>query len=131
VVDRTLRSIRASLRPGGELLGIVPSLDAIGYHIMLLMEQALDQGYSPREAQKLAALHAERRHYDFAFGQFHHQGLRQKFWQPFEVEYRLTKAGFKSTTLAKVLYPWDESLAGGESLRGFPPSWDWFFRALG
>jgi len=131
LVDRVLRSIRASLRPGGQFLGIVPSIDAICYHMMLLMDQALDQGYLPKEAQRLAALHAERRHYDFAFGQFHYQGLRQKFWQPFEVEYRLAKAGFTCTTLGKVLHPWDESLAGGESLSGFPPSWDWFFRTNG
>jgi SAM-dependent methyltransferase len=131
LVDKTLRSIRASLRSGGQLLGIVPSIDAIGYHIMLLTEHALDQGYLLPEARRLAALHAERRHYDFAFGQFRYQGLRQKFWQPYELEYRLGKAGFTSTDLSKVLYPWDESLAGGESLSKFPPSWDWFFRAYG
>jgi SAM-dependent methyltransferase len=129
LVDRTLRSIHACLRSGGQFLGVVPSIDAICYHIMLLTEHALDQGYMPREAQRLAALHAERRHYDFAFGQFRYRGLRQKFWRPFEVEYRLTKAGFMSTTLDKVLYPWDDNLAGGESLAASPPSWDWFFSA--
>ena len=129
LIDRTLRSIRASLRPGGQFMGIVPSIDAIGYHIMLLMDQALDQGYLPKEAERLAALHAERRHYDFAFGRFRFQGLRQKFWQPFEVEHRLTKAGFTSTTLGKVLYPWDENLAGGDDSGRLSPSWDWFFRA--
>ena len=131
LVDRTLRSIRASLRPRGQLLGVVPSIDAICYHLMLLMDHALDEGHLPREARRLAALHAERRHYDFAFGQFHYQGLRQKFWQPFELEYRLAKAGFSRITLGKVLYPWDDSLAGGETLTGFPPSWDWFFHARG
>ncbi len=40
VIDRTLRAIRASLRPGGQFLGIVPSIDAIAYHIMLLMDGA-------------------------------------------------------------------------------------------
>ena len=129
LIDRTLRSIRASLRPGGQFLGIVPSIDAICYHMMLLMEQALDQGSAPKEAKRLAALQAERRHYDFGFGHFHFQGLRQKFWQPFEVEYRLTKAGLTSTSLGKVLYPWDESLAGGDISTVFPPSWDWFFLA--
>ncbi len=127
LIDRTLRAIRASLKPDGQFLGVVPSMDAIGYHLMLLMDQSLDQGLAPKEAQRLAALHVERRHYDFAFGHFHYQGLRQKFWRPFELEYRLTKAGFTSTTLSKVLYPWDESLAGGAALAGFPPSWDWFF----
>jgi SAM-dependent methyltransferase len=129
LIDRTLRSIRASLKAEGLFLGIVPSIDAISYHLSLLADRLLDQRYEPRDAERLAALQVEKRNYDFAFGRFQFQGLRQKFWQPFEVEYRLNKAGFKSTSLAKVLYPWDESLAEGEELVGHPPSWDWFFGA--
>jgi SAM-dependent methyltransferase len=129
LIDRTLRSIRGSLRPGGELLGIVPAIDAIAYHTMLLMDQALDHGLDPEDAEKFAAAQAERQHYDFAFGRFRFQGLRQKFWQPFEVEHRLTKAGFVTPTLNKVLYPWDDDLPGGRELTAFPRSWDWFFRA--
>jgi SAM-dependent methyltransferase len=129
LIDRTLQSIRASLRPSGQFLGVVPSIDTIYYHLMLLMDQSIDQGLVTKEAKRLASLHGERRYYDFAFGEFHFEGLRQKFWQPFELEYRLHKAGFTSTTLGKVLYPWDESLAGSESMVGFPRSWDWFFVA--
>ena len=90
---------------------------------------ALERGLTPREAERLAALQAERRYYDFAFGRFRYQGLHQKFWQPFEVEHRFTKAGFTSITLGKVLYPWDESAGSVEELAGFPRSWDWFFQA--
>src|SRR5262249_36414396 len=129
LIDRTLRAIRACLRPGGEFLGIVPAIDAIVYHAMLLLDKALDRGLEPKEAERLAALQAECRYYDFAFGRFRFQGLRQKFWQPFEVEYRLAKAGFPPVTLSKVLYPWDESLTGGRELAGFPRRWDWFVRA--
>jgi SAM-dependent methyltransferase len=129
LIDRTLRSIGASLRPGGRFMGIVPSIDTICFHLMLLVDQSLEQGMEMNEAKRLASLYAERRYYDFAFGEFHFEGLRQKFWQPFEVEYRLAKAGFTSTTVRKVLYPWDESLAGGPDLSGFPRSWDWFFLA--
>jgi SAM-dependent methyltransferase len=129
LIDRTLRAIRSSLKAGGEFLGVVPSIDAITYHAMLLMDRAVDRGLDPREAERLAALQAERRYYDFVFGRFRFQGLRQKFWQPFEVEHRLAKAGFTAITLTKLLYPWDEALAGGGDLAGFPRSWDWFFRA--
>jgi SAM-dependent methyltransferase len=129
LIDRTLRAIRATLRPGGQLLGIVPSIDAIAYHAMLLVDRALERGVTPKEAERLAAMRIERRYYDFAFGRFRFQGLHQKFWQPFEIEHRLAKAGFASVGLAKVLYPWDESLAGAEELADFPRSWDWFFRA--
>ncbi len=82
-----------------------------------------------REAKRLAALQIERQYYDFAFGRFCFQGLRQKFWQPFELEHRFAKAGFTGMTLGKVLYPWDENLAGSNELVGLPRSWDWFFRA--
>ncbi len=131
VIDRTLGAIRASLKPGGQFLGIVPSIDAIIYHTMLLMDKALERGLSPREAERLAALQAERRYYDFAFGRFRFQGLHQKFWQPFEIEHRFSKAGFASIRLGKVLYPWDESLAGSNDLKDLPRSWDWFFQAAG
>jgi SAM-dependent methyltransferase len=129
LIDRTLHSVRAGLKPDGQLLGIVPAIDAIAYHVMLLMDRDLDRGLEPREAERLAALQVERRYYDFVFGRFRYQGLRQKFWHPFEVEYRLAKAGFTGITLSKVLYPWDQNLAGAGELAGFPRSWDWYFQA--
>jgi SAM-dependent methyltransferase len=129
LIDRTLRAIRAGLKPGGWFLGIVPAIDAIAYHAMLLMDRALDRGAEPKEAERLAALQAECRYYDFRFGRFRFQGLRQKFWQPFEIDHRLAKAGFTAITRSKVLYPWDDCLTGGGELEGFPRSWDWFFQA--
>jgi hypothetical protein len=129
LMGRTLRAIRGSLRPGGSLLGIVPSIDAIAYHAMLLVDRGLERGLTPTEAERLAGIQTERRYYDFLFGRFRFRGLHQKFWQPFEIEHRLAAAGFGSTTLAKVLYPWDDALAGADELAGLPRSWDWFFRA--
>jgi SAM-dependent methyltransferase len=128
-IDRTLRAIRASLRPGGLFLGVVPAMDAIHYHTMLLMDQALDRGLEPEEAERTAAFHAEHHYYEFAFGRFRFMGLRQKFWQPFEVRHRMAKAGFSSVVLDQVLYPWDESLAGGADFADHPRSWDWSFVA--
>jgi SAM-dependent methyltransferase len=129
LIDRSLRSIRACLTPGGQFLGIVPSMDAISYHLMLLMDQAIDQGLEPKEAEKFASLNVERRHYDFVWGRFRFQGIHQKFWQPSELEYRFKKAAFTTVTLQKVLYPWEENLPGDDDLADFPRSWDWFFHA--
>jgi len=128
-IDRTLGAIRASLKPGGLFLGILPSIDAIHYHTMLLMDQALDRGMEVEEAERSAAFHAEHQYYEFAFGRFQFLGLRQKFWQPFEVRHRMTKAGFPSVKLEQVLYPWDENMAGGAEFADYPKSWDWFFAA--
>jgi SAM-dependent methyltransferase len=129
LIDRTLSAIRATLRPGGVFLGVVPSMDAIHYHTMLLMDHALDRGVTPEEAERYAAFHAEHAYYEFAFGRFNFQGLHQKFWQPFELRHRLAKAGFTSVTLDQLLYPWDESLAGGADFADHPKSWDWAFVA--
>jgi SAM-dependent methyltransferase len=129
LIDRTLRAIHEALRPDGVFLGVVPSMDAIHYHTMLLTDQSLDRGASPEEAERFAAFHAEHSCYEFAFGRFRFQGLQQKFWQPFELHHRLTKAGFTSVALDKLLYPWDDSLAGGTDFAGYPRSWDWSFVA--
>jgi SAM-dependent methyltransferase len=129
VIDRTLQAIRSSLKPGGVFLGAVPAMDAIHYHTMLLMDRALDGGQSPEEAERTAAYLAEHHSYEFAFGRFQFHGIRQKFWQSFEVQHRLRKAGFSAIALDRILYPWDESLPGGAELAGNPQSWDWAFRA--
>ena len=128
-VDRTLASIRASLRPGGLFLGIVPSMDAIHYHTMLLHTAALDRGLSPEEAERHAAFHGEHHYYEFPFGRFNFKGLWQKFWQPFEIRHHLAKAGFTNVELEQVLYPWDDTITGGLAFADYPRSWDWFFRA--
>ncbi len=129
-IDRTLAAIRAGLRPGGEFLGILPAMDAIHYHTMLLNDEALDRGLSPEEAERHAAFQGEHHFYEFAFGRFQFQGLRQKFWQPFEIRHRFAKAGFVAVELEKVLYPWDDTITGGAAFAAYPRSWDWSFRAL-
>lgn len=128
-IDRTLAAIRRALRPEGRLVGVVPAMDAIHYHTMLLMDQAQDRGMTPEEAERHTAFVAEHGYYDFRFGRFAFQGLRQKFWQPFEVEYRLKKAGFGRVRLDRVLYPWDDSIYGGADFADQPRSWDWSFVA--
>jgi SAM-dependent methyltransferase len=129
LIDRTLRAIRASLRPGGLFLGVVPSIDAIQYHTMLLMDRALDEGATREEAERLAAFQAEHSLYEFGFGRFRFQGIEQKFWQSFEIEHRLRKAGFSSVALDQVRYPWDDSIPGGAEFADHPRSWDWSFIA--
>ncbi|MDB5352665.1 MAG: methyltransferase family protein [Planctomycetota bacterium] len=128
-VDRTLNAVRAALKPGGVFFGVVPSIDAIHYHTMLLLDRELDKGLDPVEAERLAAHHGEHRYYEFGFSRFQFQGLRQKFWQPFEIEYRLKRAGFSRVVLDRVLYPWDDHLPSGEAFADYPPSWDWSFTA--
>lgn len=130
VVDKTLRAIFAALKPGGHFLGVVPSIDAIHHHGLMLWDAYLDQGYSMEEAEKLVATHMEHHMYNFAFGRFRFGQLDQKFWQPEELRYHLAKAGFTRIRMVKLEYPWDDSLAGYKILKNHPKTWDWTFEAI-
>jgi SAM-dependent methyltransferase len=127
-LEACLRQVRLVLRPGGRFLGIVPAMDAVHYFTMLLVDRALATGMPPAKARQNAAHHAEHALYDFAFGGFRYEGLEQHFWQPFEIGYRLRRAGFRGVRLAKVHLAWEQFGAGGD-LQDQPPPWDWFFRA--
>ena len=129
VVDKTLRSIFAALKPGGRFLGVVPSIDAIHHHSLMLWDAYLDQGYSMEESERLVATHMEHHMYDFAFGKFRFGDLNQKFWQPDELRYHLMKAGFTDIRMVRLEYPWDDSLAGYKLLKNHPKTWDWTFEA--
>ena len=101
LIDRTLRPFTKASNPTGLIMGVVPSIDAIYYHMMLLIDQSLERDTRSSRLRSWPLCHVERRHYDFAYGRFQYEGLRQKFWQPFEVDYRLKKAGFSAAVAQK------------------------------
>ena len=127
-IEAVLRQVRGILRPDGVFLGIVPAIDAIHYQTMLLVDRARAAGMPEPAARRNAAQHAEHHLYDFTFGDFRYIGLEQHFWQPFEIGYRLRRAGFRRVKKAKVrLDP--SQFACASDLKGYPAPWDWFFRA--
>jgi hypothetical protein len=95
---------------------------------MLLVDRALAAGMPIDKARQNAAHYAEHPLYDFAFGQFRYHGLEQHFWQPFEVGYRLRRAGFRRIRCRKVLLDW-EQFSCSSDLKKHAPPWDWFFQA--
>jgi SAM-dependent methyltransferase len=127
-LEASLRAVRSTLRPAGRFLGIVPAMDGVHYLTMLLLDRARARGLPAGAARRNAAHNAEHRYYDFAFGGFTYQGLEQHFWQPFEVEYRLRRAGFTEIRLEKVLLDWQQFPCETDLKAEMPP-WDWFFEA--
>jgi SAM-dependent methyltransferase len=125
-LDECLAQIYTTLKPGGSFLGILPAMDSVHYYTMLLLDRALAAGKPLPMARKNAAHYNDHAFYDFAFGQFRFEGIEQHFWQPFEVRYRLRRAGFGQIRLQRVLLDW-EQFAWGPELRKFTPPWDWFF----
>src|SRR5262245_38469117 len=127
-LERCLEAIHALLRPGGAFLGIVPAMDSVHYLTMLLLDRARRTGMPQSSARKNAAAQAEHELYNFAFNEFRYRGLVQHFWQPFEVAYRLERAGFEDVRLVKVELSWDQ-FGSAKELVTYPPPWDWFFQA--
>jgi hypothetical protein len=95
---------------------------------MLLVDRARQTGMPEGKARQNAAQHGEHALYDFTFGDFRYAGLEQHFWQPFEIPYRLKRAGFANIQRARLRLAWGQFACGAE-LRRYPPPWDWFFRA--
>jgi SAM-dependent methyltransferase len=126
--EAVLRQIAAALKPDGRFLGILPAMDGVHYQTMLLIDRALDRGQPLESARKNAAFLNDHALYDFAFGQFRFQGLDQHFWQPFEIRYRFARAGLELLRKKKVHLSW-EQFGGQDSLKQYPPPWDWFFVA--
>jgi len=127
-IDKSLDQIRMSLRPGGVFLAIVPAMDAVHYHTMLLVDRALAAGKPYDVARKNAAYHGEHAYYDFAFGAYRFKGMEQHFWQPFEIRHRWRKAGFARVRLRRVWLSWKQFHCG-DDLRDHRPPWDWFIHA--
>jgi SAM-dependent methyltransferase len=125
-IETALRMIHAALKPQGRFLGIVPSIDSVHYMTLLLVDRARQAGMPEAHARQNAAKHAEHALFDFAFGDYKMRGIRQHFWQPFEVKLRLRRAGFCRIRIAKVKLAWRQ-FACARDLAGQPPPWDWFF----
>ena len=109
-LEKSLQQIRQALRPGGIFFAILPAMDAVHYLTMLLVDRApvregMPLGRGPAKRGRIIAI---MRLYNFAFGEFRYEGLEQHFWQPFEVRYRLRRAGFRGLRMTKVLLAWEQ-----------------------
>jgi SAM-dependent methyltransferase len=126
-VDQILGEIAASLKPGGLLAGIFPSLESVLYEGVLILDREREQSESEEEALRRAQRKVRRNRYDFIAGFYTDGEDRQKFYYSFELRRRLQKAGFRGVQFGKVLYPWLEG-DGDEAFTGEPRMWDWFVR---
>ncbi len=129
-VDRIIKEIHNVLKAQGILLAIFPSMDSILHQSILLYEKARESGKPHEKALEETREKIKRDSCDFLLGTFKYNDMVQKHYYPFEIKYRLKKAGFKAIKLRKVYYPWEvyeeDHLL---ELNDKPKSWDWFVYA--
>jgi len=128
VLEATLAAVAKCLAPRGRFYAVLPAMDSIQYHTLLLLDHFRRKGLSPADARAEAARLGEHPLYDFAFGGFRFRGLEQHFWQPYEIAYRFERAGFVAVRRRKLRLAWNQ-VALGVRLGHLPAPWDWLVRA--
>jgi hypothetical protein len=129
-VRRMLREAYATLKPGGYLFGVFPSLESEAYIALLTFERERQRIKDERRAWERTARLVGRERIDFLRGVVGKSAVKQKFYYRFEVVLRLRRAGFSDIRVGKVVYPWrllDDPAV--RDFRGSPGFWDWFVTA--
>lgn len=129
-VNRMLRETHATLKPGGYLFGVFPSVESEVYIALLTFEREhrdiRDEGSAWKRTEQIIG----RDRIDFLRGTVGKSAVTQKFYYRFELVRRLGLAGFRDIRIGKVVYPWrmlDDPDA--QAFRGNPGFWDWFVSA--
>jgi len=128
-LDKIIDEVYAILKPGGNLLAIIPAMESYLYQAMLIMDNEMKNGKTPSLARKKASQLIKPDEHDFLQGMIEFGGEKQKAQYRFEVLYRFKKVGFTNLTIDKVSYSWNAWKKAGQAY--FPkedPPWDWYLR---
>jgi len=109
--SRAFGEVASTLRPGGTLMAVLPSLDAFQYLIGL----ARRRGARLPDAGRVDAN-----------GMFHENGTAQKFFTSDEILALSRANGLRPVSISKVRYPWPLMRRFGWGyFPGRPRLWDW------
>lgn len=118
LVERTCRSVRR----GGHLLLVVPSLNSALLTAYRHLQWNLRAGMNPKEAQRKAALNGE----GLEHGTVYIDNVPTKHYLKEELEALLAEKGFNVIAMEKLEYPWNTEFDDPPRWMKAPYPWDWF-----
>lgn len=116
--ERTCRSVKK----GGHLLLVVPSLNSALLTAYRHLQWNLREGMDPKKAQLSAALNGK----GLEHGIVHIDGVATKHYLREELEATLADRGFAVETIEKLEYPWNTEFDAPPKWMKAPFPWDWF-----
>lgn len=124
-----IREIYKSIKPGGELVAILPAAETYIWPALLTHQRMLDEGIEEHTATKFIekVFGTDRQFNAIGFQRDRVKLPRQKYFFSFEIEWRLKRAGFKAVDVGKVHYSW--AFCKKYNFGYFPKYeriWDWF-----
>ncbi len=125
---KSFTNVYNSLKQEGDCLLIVPSMESVLYHGMLLLHDELSNK-KEELAKKTAKRKFENEKYDHFLGHYKDGEEVQKFYYMHEIEFLLKKTGFKDVVIKKVKYPWGKEVSDYEDFPEEERLWDWFVKA--
>jgi SAM-dependent methyltransferase len=121
LIDRTCRSVKK----GGHLLLVVPSLNSALLTAYRHLQWNLRAGMDPKEAQQAAALNSK----GLDHGTVYIDGVPTKHYLQEELEALLADRGFQVLATEKIEYPWTTEFDAPPKWMKAPYPWDWFVAA--
>ncbi|MGB0921298.1 MAG: class I SAM-dependent methyltransferase [Alphaproteobacteria bacterium] len=127
--NQMLRNIRKNMDVEGELIMVVPSMEAKLFSFTVERSYATSKlGYSEVEA----GIAAQRRSQDIFLHPFGFirtpRGLVQKHWLADELQMQLFGAGFSLTKIGRFYLNWENQIRAPHLL-GYPRLWYWYAEA--
>ena len=118
LIDRTCRSVKR----GGHLLLVVPSLNSALLTAFRRLQWNLRDGMPPNEARRDGALKGR----DLGLGVVEIDGVPTKHYLKEELEAMLDQRGFRVSAVEKIEYPWTTEFTAPPRWMKAPYPWDWF-----
>jgi SAM-dependent methyltransferase len=124
-----LRNIRRSIRSGGHVVIVLPSLESFFYSAWQLIEWHKKEKTSPEdiEAAELAGFKGTKA--DLIQGIVRIDGVKTKHYMQPELEVLFHNAGFSKVVINKLEYEWTSEFSDPPKWMREPYPWDWIIEA--
>jgi SAM-dependent methyltransferase len=124
-----LRNVRKSIKPGGHVVMVLPSLESFFYSAWQLIEWYKKEGTSPEhiDASELAGFKGTKA--DLVQGIVRIDGVKTKHYLQTELEVLFRDSDFTKVIINKLEYDWTTEFSKPPKWMKDPYPWDWIIEA--